>query len=86
VNGNQFFGVKLAFDLLATQVLEFEHGARGSVHDITYLEYFGGVILFSAFREFHLFLADAYFFRPPEILVCLNVSSVGLPPHPIPDR
>jgi len=64
-NGNQFFGGKLAFDLLAAQVLEFEHGARISVHNLTYSEYFGGVIFFSAFREFHL-LVNAYMLARPK--------------------
>jgi len=65
-NGNQFFGVKLAFDLLAAHVLYLEHWTSGSVHEFTYFEYLGGVILFSAFREFHLLLAEAYMLAHPK--------------------
>ena len=65
-NGNQLFAVKLAFDLLAAQVLEFEHGTGGSMHDLTYFEYLGGVILFAAFREFLLLLADSYVLTHPK--------------------
>jgi len=59
-DGNQFFAVQLAFDLSTAQVLEFEHGTGGSVHYLTYFEYLCSVILFAAFREFHLFLTDGY--------------------------
>jgi len=65
-DGKQLFAVKLAFDLLASQVLEFEHGTGGSVHYLTYFEYLGSVILIATFREFHLLFADAHVLAHPK--------------------
>jgi len=50
-NGNQFFAVKQAFDLSASQVLEFEHGTVGNVHYFTYFEYLCGIIFSPPFAN-----------------------------------
>jgi len=65
-DGNQLFAIKLAFGLLASQILEFEYGTGGSVHYLTHFEYLGSVILFATFREFHLLFADARVLAHPK--------------------
>jgi hypothetical protein len=58
-NRGQFLCVKLTVNSLTAQIFRFIDRTRRYAYDLTYLKYFCGVILLSAFREFRFLFANS---------------------------